>query len=162
MNILKSLPSHLLVFVLLFQIALLGLLVDNLQGDTVTANQLLNFSFGRAPVIGCQMPHFTAYDAQAKRQDAFVCGRPNMLIFTSCDCQLSQINSWGKSAVLHGENLSIISLKLPNDLRRTGEGAGSGQVLAIRQSELATKIGFVGFPIGYHLAPDGTVISIQR
>lgn len=153
---------QLLVALALFQIALIGLVVQDVHGDSLSTGQLSAVFMGAPLAKGARIPEFAAYTSSGAREAPLKGQRPTTMIFSGCGCDISHVTDWISSAVGRGEDVVVVLQTGPKRLDWYRDRYKlSGRLLAIRRGDFQA-LRLPRSIVAAHVAADGTILGVQH
>lgn len=153
--------NQVIVSLILSQIALIGLFVRDVRGDSFSLNQVI--SIQRASLDeGSKLPVVSVYNRDGRRENLLIGCKPTTLIFCGCECQAGRLREVAVAAWKRGENVDFVVQRSPYQLDEFKERYQvPGRLLSVRTSELNTMIGLQNLPVIVHVSAKNIIYAVD-
>lgn len=155
-----TLSSWLLTLVF-FQVALSGLLLDDKTGEAWSAMQIATIVGQQTMKVGKHFPELTAYNTSGSTSDVLRTGKPTLVAFISCDCQIAPIKDEINRMTEKTPNISLVTTDAPNKLSGIQRDYQLNyHIITMRRTEMLTVLQDHQLPLLVDVASDGTISKV--
>lgn len=153
--------SRFVLALLLFQIALMGLLVNDRSGASISANQVATLVQARPIAIGQAMPSFEAYNDNGSAVRVLRDRQLNILVFATCQCQISSAEAVTGGSDSGNYYKALLLMDSPQKLDSLcRQNSWNVPAFAMRLNEMTPLLRGYKPPVIVTVSQEGVVLSV--